>query len=163
MDKHERMEAVYRCFCAFLDGEGLHYQKEENEGEDKRIYLGFASEALPLHALFAFEEEASRIYVGSLLPAEAGAERADELVRAVLRINQVVAVGTFCVNEESGACTFESHETVAGVNAFSDDYPARVIGSTFAALKQYGGQLVEVARGTRTADEIVTGVEEDDE
>lgn len=153
MDKQERMDAAFRCFCEFLDGEGLQYQAETNEGEDKRILLGFSGDALPLRAVFAFEVAASRIYVGSLLPFAATAETADELMMAVLRVNQIVAVGTFCVNDENEV-TFESNEILTGVGSISTDYPARVIGSTFAALEGYGGQLAAVARGESGAADI---------
>ena len=153
MNEQERMDAAFRCFCEFLDGEGLNYQAETNEGEDKRILMGFSDNELPLRAVFAFEAAASRIYIGSLLPFTATAERADELLMAVLRVNQIVAVGTFCVTEE-GEVTFESNETLAGVGGISTEYPARVIGSTFAALERYGGQLAAVARGESMATDI---------
>ena len=156
------MDAAYRCFCEFLDGEGLAYQAENEEG-DRRIYLGFSSNELPLHAVFVFETKAQRIYVGSLLPVTAKEETLDELIMAVLRVNQVVAVGAFCVNPESGACTFESNETLVGVDGFSTDYAARVIASTFTVLKQFGGQLAAVADGTLAADEIETGASEEED
>lgn len=162
MDKHERMDAAFRCFCDYMDGEGLKYKAETKEGEDKRLLLGFMGDDRPLDAVFVFETEAERIYIGSLLPLTCKKEREDEMLLAVLHANQLVAVGTFCVDTENGHISFESNETVAGVGAFEPDYAARVIVSVFTVIKQFCGQFAAVNDGTLSASEITAESDEAD-
>ncbi|MDE7395710.1 MAG: hypothetical protein K2M95_06305 [Clostridiales bacterium] len=154
MDKHERIDAAFRCFCDYMDGEGLKYKAETKEGEDKRLLLGFMGDDRPLDAVFVFETEAERIYIGSLLPLKSRKETEDELLLAVLHANQLVAIGSFVLDTENGHISFESNETIAGVGAFEREYAERVIVSVFTVVKQFCGQFAAVIDGTLSASDI---------
>ena len=161
MNKQERMDAAFQCFCTYLDSEGLKYQTECEEGDDKRIYLGFDVGSVALKAVFVFQTEAERIYVGSPLPIKFNKDTVDEMVLAALRVNQIAAVGVFCVDRK-GACIYESNEAIAGVNVFEPAYAERVIGSTFTVIQKFHGALAAVASGAVTAEGIALKASEED-
>lgn len=162
MDKQERIDAAFRCFCDYMDGEGLKYEAQTKEGEDKRLLLSFMDDEQPMDAVFVFEKDAERIYIGSVFPFTFGEERLDDMLLAALCINRIVAVGSFCVDTKNRRCSFESNETVAGVGCFASEYAERIIVTVFSVLKRFGGQLAAVARGALAADDIDVGSHEEE-
>lgn len=160
MDKQERMKAAFSCFCAYMDGEGLQYDAETSDEKHKCISLRFVGNGFPMDAVFVFEEEAERIFVYGKLPFTPRKEKVGELLLAVSFINQIVAVGTFCVDPKGGVCNFESNEALAGVSGFEPAYAERVIVSVFSAIEKFGAQLAAVNDGTLGADDVVKADEE---
>ena len=105
MTKRERADAVFKCYCDFLDGKNFKYQRDESE---RSIILQITGEDFPMTTLFKVEEEHERTFVFSKIPFEAQKEKLTDLIMATTFINQVLAIGAFCVDTENLYCSFES-------------------------------------------------------
>lgn len=147
MTKKERAEAVFKCFCNYLDSENLKYQKDE---EKRTIVLQMTGEDFPMTTLFAVEEEAERTFIYSKMPFEIQKEKLVDIVMAVNYINQVLAIGTFCVDVNDLTCSFESNEIFTGLSGFSAAYAERVIMVAFSAIEKYNDKLFAVNKGLMT-------------
>lgn len=151
MTKRERADAVYKCFCGFLDGKGYKYRADVSE---RSIILQFSGEDFPMTALFRVEEENERVFVYSKLPFEMQRSKHVDLVMATTYINQVLPIGTFCVDADERACSFESCEVYAGLSGFSAEYAERVIMSAFSAIEKYNDKLFAVNKGLMSVKEF---------
>ena len=67
MTKKERADAVFSCFCAYLDDKNYKYGKDESE---RSIVLQLTGEDFPMTVLFKVEEENERTFVFSKIPFE---------------------------------------------------------------------------------------------
>ena len=144
MTKKERADAVFKCYCDFLEGENLKYQKDE---EERTIILQLTGDDFPITTMFHVEEEEERTFVFSKMPFEIAKDKLVDLVMAVNYVNQVLAVGTFCVDMNQLYCSFESNEVYAGLSGFSAAYAERVIMVAFSAIEQYNDKLFAINKG----------------
>lgn len=151
MTKAERADAVYKCLCDFLDGKNFKYGKEEG---DRAIILQITGEDFPMTALFKVEEENERTFIFSKIPFEVQKEKLVDMVLATTYINQVLAVGTFCVDFDNYYCSFESNEVYTGLSGFSPAYAERVIVSAFSAIEKYNDKLFAINKGLMTVKEF---------
>lgn len=147
MTKQERADAVFKCFCDYLDSEKLKYQKDEGE---RSIILQLTGEDFPMTTLFHVEDEAERTFVFSKMPFEIQKEKLVDLVMAVNYINQVLAIGTFCVDLDKMYCSFESNEIFTGLEGFNAEYAERVIMVAFSAIEKYNDKLFAINKGLMT-------------
>lgn len=153
MTKKERADAVFACFCAFLDAKQFKYQKDETE---RSIILQLTGEDFPMTTLFKVEEEHERMFIFSKIPFELQKDKAVDLVMATTYINQVLAVGTFCVDLDNGYCSFESNEIFTGLEGFDAAYAERVVMSAFSAVEKYNDKLFAINKGLMTVKEFAS-------
>ena len=147
MTKRERADAVFKCYCDFLDGKNFKYQRDESE---RSIILQITGEDFPMTTLFKVEEEHERTFVFSKIPFEAQKEKLTDLIMATTFINQVLAIGAFCVDTENLYCSFESNEIYTGLEGFNAEYAERVIISAFSAIEKYNDKLFAINKGLMT-------------
>ena len=147
MTKRERADAVFKCYCDFLDGKNFKYQRDESE---RSIILQITGEDFPMTTLFKVEEEHERTFVFSKIPFEAQKEKLTDLIMATTFINQVLAIGAFCVDTENLYCSFESNEIYTGFGGFNAEYAERVIISAFSAIEKYNDKLFAINKGLMT-------------
>lgn len=147
MTKKERADAVFKCYCDFLDGENLKYQKDESE---RTVILQLTGEDFPMTTMFHVEEEQERTFIFSKMPFEIQKEKLVDIVMAVNYINQVLAIGTFCVDMNNLYCSFESNEIFTGLSGFSKAYAERVIMVAFSAIEKYNDKLFAINKGLMT-------------
>ncbi len=151
MTKKERADAVFSCFCAYLDGKNYKYGKDESE---RSIVLQLTGEDFPMTVLFKVEEENERTFVFSKIPFEVQKEKLVDLVMATTYINQVLAVGTFCVDLDNDYCSYESNEIFTGLSGFGEAYAEQVILSAFSAIEKYNDKLFAINKGLMTVKEF---------
>lgn len=152
MTKTERADAVYSCYCAYLDGKGLTYKRDDAE---RTILLKMTGDDFPITLLLRVEEENERTFVFGKLPFDLAREKRVDLIMATTYVNQVLAVGTYCVDGES--VSYESNEIYAGLHGFSPAYAERVIGGALSAIDAFNDKLFAVNKGLMTVKEFASG------
>ena len=153
MTKKERADAVYKCYCDFLDSKGFKYQSDNSE---RSIILQITGEDFPMTTLFKVEEEHERTFIFSKIPFEANKDKIPDLIMATTLINQILAVGAFCVDTDNLYCSYESNEIFTGLSGFNPDYAERVIISAFSAIEKYNDKLFAINKGLLNLKEFRT-------
>lgn len=151
MTAKERADAVYACFCGWLDGQGYRYGRDDGE---RSLALKLAGKEFPVALQLHVDEENERTFVFCKLPFDLRKEKEVDLVMATTYVNQVMDAGAFCVNAEGGYCSWEKNELFAGLSEFTRPYAERVVVSAFSAVEQYGDKLFAVNKGLLTVKEL---------
>ena len=151
MTEKERAEKVFECFCGYLDGKGLKYKKDDFE---RSIILQITGEDFPITMLVKVEEENGRTFIFSKIPFEIRKEKLADIVLATTYINQVLAIGVFCVDLNDYYCSFESNEIFAGLDGFNFDYAERVIVGALSAVEKYNDMLFDINKGLMSVKEF---------
>ena len=155
MTKKERADAVYKCLCDYMRGEGYKYQADE---ANRTVALQLTGADFPMLTTFKVEEEPERTFVYSKMPFEVQKERVVDMVMATTYVNQLLAIGTFCVDIENCVCSFESNESYVGLHGFNKEWAERVVMSAFAAIEKYNDKLYDVNRGYITVRDFASQV-----
>lgn len=157
MNKTERADAAYKCFCEFADGANLKYK---GDAAERNILIKVGSGEFSAPLLFHTDEENERICVIGKMPFEIKKEKVSDFIIAVNAINCELAAGAFCVAPEKNYCGFEMNAIFAGVNGFGKEFAERIMIFAFSAVEKYGRKLEELNCGKIGVNEFTEWVKE---
>jgi hypothetical protein len=141
---------VYETVIRTMDKRNWHYDRDD---EKLFIRFGVKGDDMPMDIRIQITPDLNRLYLISEMPFEVQSEHQNEIMKAVLKINNKLPFGMFDYGLESGKLLFDFsncyNDCLVGEEliSFMLDY------STFM-IDKYNDQLLMVSKGAIGPDDI---------